>query len=86
MAAIATVSVTLPSSPDTTAAAIRISTIVLEICSQNILNGDLPPRSLNSFGPYSASRRAASPASRPESSAAPVCRTTSDSSGCASER
>ncbi len=41
-----------PSKPATTAAPMRMSTIVAVICSHKIWNAVRPPRSINSFAPY----------------------------------
>ena len=43
-----------PSKPATTAAPIRIKTIVAVICSHKIWNAVRPPRSISSFAPYLA--------------------------------
>ena len=41
-----------PSKPESTAAAMRISTIVAVSCSHRIFSGVRPPRSMSSFTPY----------------------------------
>ncbi len=60
MVTIATVSVALPSKPETTAAAIRMRTMVLVNCCQRMRSGCFPPRSISSFVPCSTNRFRAS--------------------------
>ena len=63
MPPMATVSVVLPSSAEMTAAAIRISTMILVNCSHRIFQGFLPPRSSSSLAPNCGAGAAAPAAS-----------------------
>ena len=67
MAAIAAVSVTLPKKPETTAAAIKISTIVLVNWATSSRTGETPPLSVSSLGPNWACLAAASASPSPVS-------------------
>ncbi len=65
IAPMAIVSMPLPSNPETTAATIRIRTIVCVNCSSSMRKGPLPACSCNSLGPYCRKRDVTSAAVRP---------------------
>ncbi len=82
MAPIAPASRYLPSSNESTAAPMRISTITAEICSQINRQGLVVPDSAISFGPTSANRRRASSVVRPRSDEPSSLRTSSTERRC----
>ena len=84
IAPMAAVSIPLPSSADTTAATIRIRTIVCVNCSSSMRRGPLLACSCSSLGPYCRRRPVASAVVRPFSDADKAANTSSFDCVCQS--